>query len=413
MIDTPISNDFSTNQLQRLNLSGSGEPDLLPKNLLCFSHLRWDFVYQRPQHLLTRFSDIAAVYFLEEPIFGKTDVPYLTFSQRLPDLWVCVPHLADGLTKSEVNAQLRELIRVFFVNKKLDEFIFWYYTPMALEFSSHLSPGLTVYDCMDELSAFKFAPEKLKSLEKNLLTKADIVFTGGHSLFESKKNLHPNIHPFPSSIDKKHFGQARKQNSEPADQAVIKGPKIGFYGVIDERFDIELIREIAVKRPDWNIVLIGPIVKIDPKTLPQGSNIHYLGAKSYAQLPAYLSGWDVAMVPFLLNESTRFISPTKTPEYLCAGKPVVSTPIRDVVNPYGKNKLVSIGKNGSDFIEAIAYWLKMSDKKGWLSSVDKFLLTNSWDLTCADMTDYMSSAYRNRKVVAMPTHTVSKLQNEQ
>ena len=413
MIDTPITSDFSTNHLQRLNVSGSGEPDSLPKNLLCFSHLRWDFVYQRPQHLLTRFSDIAAVYFLEEPIFGKTDVPYLTFSQRLPDLWVCVPHLADGLTKDEVNAQLRELIRVFFVNKKLDEFIFWYYTPMALEFSSHLSPGLTVYDCIDELSAFKFAPEKLKSLEKNLLNKADIVFTGGHSLFESKKNLHANIHPFPSSIDKKHFGQARKRNAEPVDQANIKGPKIGFYGVIDERFDIDLIREIAVKRPDWNIVLIGPVVKIDPKTLPRESNIHYLGAKSYAQLPAYLSGWDVAMVPFLLNESTRFISPTKTPEYLCAGRPVVSTPIRDVVNPYGKNKLVSIGKNGSDFVEAIAYWLKMNNKKEWLSSVDKFLLTNSWDLTCADMTDYMSSAYRNRKVVAMPTHAVSKLQSEQ
>ncbi|MCF0051966.1 glycosyltransferase family 1 protein [Dyadobacter sp. LJ53] len=413
MIDTPISNDFSTNHLHRLDLSGSGEQDSLPKNLLCFSHLRWDFVYQRPQHLLTRFSDIAAVYFLEEPIFGKTDVPYLTFSQRLPDLWVCVPHLADGLTKDEVNAQLRELIRVFFVNKKLDEFIFWYYTPMALEFSSHLSPGLTVYDCMDELSAFKFAPEKLKSLEKNLLNKADIVFTGGHSLFESKKNLHPNIHPFPSSIDKKHFGQARKQNCEPADQACIKGPKIGFYGVIDERFDIELIREIATQRPDWNIVLIGPVVKIDPKTLPQGSNIHYLGSKSYAQLPAYLSGWDVAMVPFLLNESTRFISPTKTPEYLCAGKPVVSTAIRDVVYPYGKSKLVSIGKNGSEFVKAIAYWLQMNDKKDWLGSVDKFLLTNSWDLTCADMTDYMSSAYRNRKVVAMPKHKVSKLQSEQ
>ncbi|MCF2494573.1 glycosyltransferase family 1 protein [Dyadobacter chenhuakuii] len=399
MIDTPISNDFSAKQLQHLTLAGDEEQDSLPRNLLCFSHLRWDFVYQRPQHLLTRFSDIAAVYFLEEPIFGKTDVPYLTFSQRLPELWVCVPHLADGLTKDEVNAQLRELIRVFFINKKLDEFIFWYYTPMALEFSSHLSPGLTVYDCMDELSAFKFAPESLKSLEKELMTRADVVFTGGHSLFESKRHQHANIYPFPSSIDKKHFGQARKRNYEPADQAKIKGKKIGFYGVIDERFDIDLIRDIAAERPDWNIILIGPVVKIDPATLPRQANIHYLGARSYEQLPAYLSGWDVALVPFMLNESTKFISPTKTPEYLCAGKPVVSTPIRDVVNPYGTKNLVSIGNNSKEFVEAIAYWIAMQDKKEWLGNVDKFLSTISWDLTCADMIDNMSSVHQDRKVV--------------
>jgi UDP-galactopyranose mutase len=412
MVDTPISKDFSTTHLQPLAPTQSKDQETLPKNLLCFSHLRWDFVYQRPQHLLTRFSDVSAVYFLEEPIFGKTDVPYLTFSQRLPDLWVCVPHLANGLSKEEVNNQLRELIKVFFVNKNLNDFIFWYYTPMALEFSAHITPGLTVYDCMDELSAFKFAPEKLKCLEQNLLNKADVVFTGGHSLFESKRNLHPNIHPFPSSIDKKHFGKARKQNSEPADQKSIKGPKIGFYGVIDERFDIELIRDIAVAQPDWNIILIGPVVKIDPATLPKNNNIHYLGARSYEQLPAYLSGWDVALVPFLLNESTKFISPTKTPEYLCAGKPVVSSAIRDVVNPYGKNKLVSIAKDSAEFIQSIKQWLSLKDKSEWLNSVDKFLLTNSWDLTCAGMTDYMATTYKNKKVVALPNMSSSKIQNQ-
>jgi UDP-galactopyranose mutase len=297
---------------------------------------------------------------------------------------------------------------VFFVNKNLDDFIFWYYTPMALEFSSHITPGLTVYDCMDELSAFKFAPDSLKCLEQNLLTKADVVFTGGHSLFESKRNLHANIHPFPSSIDKKHFGKARKQNSEPADQAKIKGPKVGFYGVIDERFDIKLIEDIANARPDWNLMLIGPVVKIDPATLPKNKNIHYLGARSYDQLPAYLSGWDVALVPFLLNESTRFISPTKTPEYLCAGKPVVSSAIRDVVNPYGKNKLVSIAKNSAEFVKCIAKWLEMGDKTEWLNNVDKFLLTNSWDLTCAGMTDYMASTYKNKKIVSLPAMSATK-----
>lgn len=364
----------------------------IPKNLLCFSHLRWDFVYQRPQHLMTRFSKLSAVYFLEEPMFGSTDTPYLTFSQRKDNLWVCVPHLPSGLDEAEINRQLRELINVFFVNKNLEDFTFWYYTPMALKFSAHLDPGLTVYDCMDELSAFKFAPDQLKHLEKQLFERADLVFTGGQSLYESKKKQHPNIYPFPSSIDKEHFAQARNKDREPADQAQWTGTKIGFYGVIDERFDIELIRGIATARPDWNIVLIGPVVKIDPATLPRNTNIRYLGARSYDELPHYLSGWDVALITFQLNESTRYISPTKTPEYLAGGKPVVSTPIHDVVNPYGHHKLVSIAPDWQGFVEAIETLLKSSNHAAWLSEVDSFLETNSWDNTCSAMEAAMRAA---------------------
>jgi len=360
----------------------------LPKNLLCFSHLRWDFVYQRPQHLLTRFAKDMAVYFLEEPIFASTDVPYLTFSQRMPNLWVCVPYLPAHMEEAAVNQQLRELIQVFFANKEPQEFTFWYYTPMALKFTDHLTPGLTVYDCMDELAAFKFAPEELKILEEELFNRADVVFTGGASLYEAKKLNHPNTYLFPSSIDKPHFAKARTQPLEPADQAGLQGPKIGFYGVIDERFDVELIQSIAQARPTWNIILIGPVVKIDPALLPQNANIHYLGARTYDQLPYYLSGWDVALIPFLLNDSTRYISPTKTPEYLAGGKPVVSTPIRDVVSPYGDRALVSIAQNAQEFIDAIEGWLGGS-RKPWLDEVDAFLDTNSWDLTCADMSHAM------------------------
>ena len=360
----------------------------LPKNLLCFSHLRWDFVYQRPQHLLTRFSEDMAVYFLEEPIFASTDIPYITFSQRMPNSWVCVPHLPARGDENDVNRQLRELIQVFFASKDPHDFTFWYYTPMALKYTNHLTPGLTVYDCMDELSAFKFAPEELKTLERSLFECADVVFTGGASLYEAKKLQHDNTYLFPSSIDKQHFAKARNQGCEPADQAVLSGPKIGFYGVIDERFDTELIRKIAEARPAWNIVLIGPVVKIDPALLPKNSNIHYLGARSYDQLPNYLAGWDVALIPFLLNESTRYISPTKTPEYLAGGKPVVSTPIRDVVSPYGDRALVSIAKNADEFVQAIESWLTR-DTTPWLAEADDFLKTNSWDLTCADMADAM------------------------
>lgn len=357
-----------------------------PSNILCFSHLRWDFVYQRPQHLLTRFAQDCKVLFFEEPVFDANEAkPFLTFSQRQGDVRVIVPHLPVGLSKSRINTILTELVDSILSNEKIETFAFWYYTPMALEFTSKYTPGLTIYDCMDELSAFKFAPEELKNLERKLMAKADLVFTGGQSLYEAKKTQHANIHPFPSSIEKEHFAAARTYKKEPEDQIHIKGPKIGFYGVIDERFDIDLIDQIADARPDWQIILIGPVVKIDPSTLPRHANIHYLGSKTYKELPAYLSGWDVAMIPFLLNDSTRFISPTKTPEYLAAGIPVVSTAIRDVVHPYGINKLVHICSKSSDFIDVIELELQSKKKSSWLVSVDRFLHGNSWDSTYSSM----------------------------
>ncbi|MEO6685960.1 MAG: glycosyltransferase family 1 protein [Dyadobacter sp.] len=368
----------------------------LPKNLLCFSHLRWDFVYQRPQHLMTRFSEFSAVYYLEEPIFGSYDHSFMSFSERLPNLWICVPHLPHGLDKAEINKELKFLLNIFFVNRDLKDFMFWYYTPMALEFSYKFVPGLTVYDCMDELSAFKFAPDELKDLERRLFNKADVVFTGGQSLYEAKKHQHYNIHPFQSSIDKKHFAKARSKDSEPADQVAIDGPKLGFYGVIDERFDTDLIKNIADARPEWQIMLIGPVVKIDPAGLPKNKNIHYLGSKKYDELPLYLSGWDVALVPFLLNESTRFISPTKTPEYLAGGKPVVSTAIRDVVTPYAKNKLVSIGVDAEDFIVAIEALLGNPDNEVWLTKVDEFLADNCWDNTFHAMMEIMARTLESK-----------------
>ena len=242
-------------------------------------------------------------------------------------------------------------------------------------------------------------PGNLPNLENSLFDKANVVFTGGHSLYESKRKQHFNTHFFPSSIDKSHFVKARKSDHEPADQAAIPGPKIGYYGVIDERFDTELICGIAEARPDWHLVLIGPVVKIDPAHLPQLPNVHYLGPKSYDELPGYLSGWQVALIPFLQNESTRFISPTKTPEYLAGGKPVVSTPIRDVVHPYGDEGLVAIGKDSNDFVTIIETLLTTPGCEAWLQEIDSFLDNNSWDLTVRAMTDAMLVALETRKSV--------------
>lgn len=373
----------------------------LPAKLLCLSHLRWDFVYQRPQHLLTRFSEIFSTYFLEEPIHDTANDPYLHISKRLPNLWVVVPHIPSGLSKAEEKLVMKQLMDKFIKKEDGDNFLFWYYTPMALSFTEQLNPALTVYDCMDELSLFKNAPAELKELEKRLMAKSDVVFTGGHSLYEAKKHQHANIYAFPSSIDKSHFVKARTNKVQPSDQAQVKGIKLGFYGVIDERFDIELIRAVADVRPNWNFMLIGPVLKINRALLPKNKNIHYLGQKNYEQLPYYLSGWDVALIPFMLNDSTKFISPTKTPEYLSAGKPVVSTAIRDVVNPYAKNKLVHIGFTAEDFIDAIESELNNKNRKDWLTKVDTFLSKNSWDNTCESMLTCIQNSIKDKQKISI------------
>lgn len=370
-----------------------------PTNLICFSHLRWDFVYQRPQHLLSRFAMNFNVYFVEEPIFDCKGDPYLSFTKRDEKLWVGVPHLPAGISKAEESELLDDLLDKFLNNEDLSRFIFWYYTPMAMSFTEYFHPRLTVYDCMDELSHFKFAPPELKLLEKKLFDKADVVFTGGNSLYEFKKNHHENIHPFPSSIEREHFESARFSRNEPEDQKAISGIKLGFYGVIDERFDIKLVDRLAASRPDWQLVFLGPVVKIDPAELPVRDNIHYLGSKGYKELPAYLSGWDVALLPFQLNDATRFISPTKTPEYLAAGRPVVSTAIRDVVNPYGEQGLVKIANDAEGFIAAIEELLAL-DKQQWLPMVDQFLNQNSWNITQDKMLELIKTTIKNKETLA-------------
>jgi glycosyltransferase involved in cell wall biosynthesis len=353
-------------------------------DLVCFSHLRWGFVFQRPNHLLSRFSRHQRVFFIEEPVFQDED-DKLHIENYNDNLYVVTPHIRSGLSEQEVLVRQQKFITNLITNMKINRFFSWYYTPMALPFTDHLNPELVIYDCMDELSAFKFAPPQLTQLEKDLFRKADVVFTGGHSIYESKKNQHHNIHPFPSSIDKHHFGSARSFKNDPEDQKDIPHPRFGFFGVVDERFDIELLDNVARERPDWHFIILGPIVKIDPATLPHYANVHYLGGKKYEELPAYISGWDIATIPFAMNESTRFISPTKTPEYLAAGKPVISTPIKDVASPYGDSKLVYIVQNAKEFIRAAEKEMDKKRKAAWLKKVDEFLLYNSWDRTWGQM----------------------------
>jgi UDP-galactopyranose mutase len=366
-------------------------------DLVCFSHLRWDFVFQRPQHLLTRCARDRRVFYIEEPIFGNGSMR-LDMREAEAGVRVVVPHLPDGLrSEIAINAVMREMLRQMFIDQDIDEYVFWYYTPMAFSFTEHFKPVAAVYDCMDELSAFKGAHSKLPQLEKQLFRNVDLVFTGGQSLYEAKRGQHPSVHAFPSSIDRAHFGKARTTVSDPADQANIPHPRLGFFGVIDERFDIELLDRVAAARPDWNFVIIGPIVKIDPESLPKYSNIHYLGAKKYDELPHYLAGWDIALLLFARNESTRFISPTKTPEYLAAGKPVISTSIRDVVRPYGELNLVEITDTPDEFIRAAEKILASSAQEEWLTKVDSFLKEISWDKTWSQMSDLITEVIERKR----------------
>jgi UDP-galactopyranose mutase len=349
---------------------------------------------------MCRFAEDMTVVFWEEPIdIGRRATPFLQVreAEGFSNIRVVVPHLPEGVSAERRETSLRRLLDAHVASLK-GPLIAWYYTPMMLDFSRHLDASAVVYDCMDELSKFRFAPERLLDLEQELIDKADLVFTGGTSLYEAKRHRHPNVHLFPSSVDRAHFGKARGGLSDPADQQELPRPRLGFYGVIDERFDIELLDQVARMRPDWSLVMVGPVAKIAPEDLPRRPNIHYLGSRTYAQLPAYLAGWDVALMPFAMNESTQFISPTKTPEYLAGGKPVVSTPVKDVVRHYGQLEGVQIAADAAGFVAACEKALELSRDPGrkWLAEADLLLSATSWRTTQARMAGLLSEVLGTR-----------------
>jgi UDP-galactopyranose mutase len=291
-----------------------------------------------------------------------------------------------------ISAQ-RLLITKLLGAARIESPVLWYYTPMALQFADAITAAVTVYDCMDELSAFQDAPPELRRLETDLLGRTDIVFTGGMSLYEAKRAQHPNVHAFPSAVDSEHFGKARGVLPDPTDQAGIPWPRLGFFGVIDERLDRELVASLARLRPDWQLILVGPVVKIDPASLPQADNIHYLGRKPYKDLPAYMANWNAAMMPFARNAATRFISPTKTPEYLAGGKPVVSTPVIDVVRRWGHLEAVRIAETPTEFVAEASVALTLRSRcPAWLEPVDRELAEMSWDRTWAQMAVLVEAA---------------------
>jgi UDP-galactopyranose mutase len=347
---------------------------------------------------MTRFAATRRVIYWEEPVAAPLAETASLELKVCPKSGVvtATPHVPDAL-KGEARAKaLAELLDGLVAAEKIVRPIRWYYTPMMLGFSRHIEAAAVVYDCMDELSHFKFAPPELREMERALLAEADVVFTGGWSLYEAKKGQHGNIHPFPSSVDRTHFAQARAFDPalDPEDQAALPRPRLGFYGVVDERMDLELLAHVADARPDWTLCIVGPVVKIDPADLPMRPNIRYLGGKSYADLPAYLAGWDAALMPFAINDSTKFISPTKTPEYLAGGRPVVSTAITDVIRHYGALEGVKVATTPEEFVAHCDAALALAaDSQGaWLAEVDKALAELSWSQTFSRMSALIDQA---------------------
>jgi glycosyltransferase involved in cell wall biosynthesis len=378
----------------------------LPYTIVAFSHLRWNFVYQRPQHLLSRLAATHPVIFVEEPEFDEGPARWERSTPQ-PNVTVYRPRtpVRDPGFHGDQQVALEPLVAELSADLGDATLVAWLYTPMALPLALSLDPLAAVYDCMDELSLFLGAPPQLLTLENQLLEYADVMFTGGPSLYRAKQSRHPNVYCFPSSVDAEHFRLRDRQGEqipEAEDQAEIPHPRLGFYGVIDERLDLEVVERLSAAHPEWHIVLVGPVVKIDPERLPRRGNIHYFGQRSYEQLPGYLAGWDVCLLPFARNDSTKFISPTKTLEYMAAELPIVSTPITDVAEPYGH--IVYLGETPEEFILACEAALASSveERARRAAQMRQVLAGTSWDVTVANMEKLLTAAVAGKTALRVP-----------
>ncbi|HEX8561702.1 MAG TPA: glycosyltransferase [Flavobacterium sp.] len=349
-------------------------------DMVVFCHLRWEFVYQRPQHIISRLAKNFKILLIEEPI------PHSPEEANTGNLHKISENLHILQPKTASIAEIKNVLPQFVSDTSIN--IGWFYSPSFVSLLPEFNFGTIIYDCMDELTLFKGAPAELLEQEKFLISNADIIFTGGKSLYESKKQLHDHVYCFPSSVDQEHFAKALNGVSIPDDIANIPSPIVGYFGVIDERIDLQLLEQTAKINPEVSFVMIGPLAKIGDHDLPRLENIHYLGMKSYNVLPNYLKAFSVAMMPFALNDATKFISPTKTLEYIAAGKPIISTAIKDVVRDY--SHCVSIVDSAENFTEAIDKALGKTDKLALDADYREILEKTSWNNTVSQMSQIIS-----------------------
>lgn len=353
--------------------------------IIAFSHLRWDSVYQRPRHLLTRLAENYRIVFIEEPVFHDDD-SFFEISTPGKNVTVLKPHtpVAAAGFHDEQLPHLIKLMRQLSVLE--EEHIAWFYTPMALPLLQELQPAAVIYDCIDELSACKDSPRQMLQRENALLKVADLVFSASPSLYRMKRERHPNVHCFPGSAETAHFEQALDRSHTHPALEEIPGPRLGFYGVIDERIDMRLIEALAEAHPLWQIVMVGPATRIDPAMQQKRHNIHYLGHQPYEALPRLLAGWNACLLPFALNESTiHSASLDRTLEYMTAGLPVISTAIADVIELYGD--VVAVAETPKEFIRACEQALLTTpeENREWIARTSELLSATSWDKTAEKM----------------------------
>jgi glycosyltransferase involved in cell wall biosynthesis len=377
--------------------------DTLDVSYIVHSHLRWDFVWQRPQQILSRLAQRSHVLFVEEPVY-LDDIPAarLDVSLPLPRVHRAVP-LLPGTLRGQYDASIavtRDLVRRQVaadgpLGGAFHRPVQWFYTPMpAPAMLGAFDERAVVYDCMDELSKFRFAPTELVDRERYLVANADVVFTGGYKLWQAKSRHHANVHFFGCGVDVDHFARARSEDLALAPELVGLGRKVmGYFGVIDERIDYELLAKLAHENSDAELVMVGPVVKVDPNELPQGANIRWLGQRQYAELPSYVKGFDVCLMPFALNEATEYINPTKTLEYMAAGKPIVSTAVSDVVHNF--TPVVTVAETDDDFVTATAAAMQNPDATMIARGVEQ-ARANTWESIVARMERIVREALRSR-----------------
>src|SRR3954465_12353703 len=313
--------------------------------LVVLSHLRWTFVWQRPQHIVSRLAKDRRTWFVEEPIVAPVDEPVVRTEEHglVTRVWLEAPGPERHIGFGDPGAELYETELPAILGDGGDRTL-WLYTPMAYNLAQSIPHEILVYDVMDDLASFKGAPAGLRFAQQQAFHAADVVFTGGRSLFRSVAPYRPDAHLLASGVEPEHYALERPARREGA------RPVAGYVGVIDERIDLELVGGLAEALPEWEIQMIGPVVKIEEGSLPQSDNLTYPGSQPYERLPHVMAGFDVALMPFGLNEATRSISPTKTLEYLAAGLPVVSTRVPDVVDDYGD--VVPLVDDGAGFAAA-------------------------------------------------------------
>lgn len=394
----------------RAHHDGDGFP------IIVHCHLRWDFVWQRPQQIFSRLARRHPVLFIEEPLFAAPEhdatsqTAGLSITEPYPNVVRVVPIL-PGAADLSVDAQceallplLRQALREHpLLAGRFERPVQWFYSPMtAPALLGQFDARGVVYDCMDELANFRFAPPDIGAREQFLLERADLVFTGGYQLFEAKSRHHLNVHFYGCGVDVVHFGKAASAETVvPDDVARLPAPVFGYFGVIDERLDYPLLQALAERFPQASIAMVGPFAKVDPEQLPRLPNLHWLGQRAYEELPALVKGFDVCLMPFALNDATRYINPTKTLEYMAAGKPVVSTAVADVVRNF--TPIVDVAWTHAEFIDAVERAWKCPDPERIAQGVARAAHA-SWDATVADMEQDIRTAVCVSQAAATSLH---------